>query len=123
MPAISKITITAEDPKSPNAGYRATWRDRESFGGTAGAALDAIKQQMPPTESASLVLIQDLKPDEFFSASQQRRLRELLDLRCEALSSGKEMSPAEKSELDDLIAMELEGSARRAAAMANEMGL
>jgi two-component sensor histidine kinase len=62
------------------------------------------------------------EPDEFFAASQQRRLRELLDLR-DALSSGEEMPTAQKCELADLITKELDGSARRAAATADKLGM
>lgn len=123
MVSINKITISAEDPESPNSSFRAIWRDRESVGKTAGAALDALTGQMKPSDSAALVFIQNLRPDAFFTEVQQLRLQELLTRQNAMKASGAAMSADEQRELEDLVFAELDGSAGRAAAMADEMGL
>jgi hypothetical protein len=117
------ITIISEDPASPSAAFRASSCGRESVGKTPGAALDALTDQMQPSETSTLIVIQNHKADVFFTASQQDRLQELLNIREKCELSGNAMVPSERSELESLIAQELDGTARRAAAMADELGL
>jgi len=118
---MTKVTISAENPGSPSTTFRAASRGRESVGPTPGAALDSLAQQLNPQESNTLVVGQNMSPDEFFTAAQQQRLHELLDRRRSALDAGREMAASEKTELEALIDAELDGASRRAAAMVREL--
>jgi hypothetical protein len=120
---MDRITIIAEGSESPGKSFQASWRGRSSFGVTAGAALDALTAQMQPSEVSTLVIIQNLQPDGFFNASQQLRLQELLEKRTRLKTSESRLSSDEQSELEVLVANELDGSAQRAGAIADELKL
>ena len=60
------------------AGFMAVMGKRQAQGKTAGEALDAITAQFSDDQSASLVLVQSMKPDRFFDAAQQERLQQLM---------------------------------------------
>lgn len=60
------------------AGFMAVMGKRQAKGKTAGAALDAITALLTDDQSASLVLVQSMKPDRFFNAAQQERLQHLM---------------------------------------------
>jgi hypothetical protein len=120
---MNKITIIAENPKSPSAAYRAAWRDQESVGPTAGAALDALTDQMQTSEAGTLIVVQTLRPDAFFTASQRDRLAELLEKRRESSAAGLTLPVEDAGELEALVNQELSASAHRAAAIAGELGL
>src|SRR5438105_3689279 len=100
---MTKVTISAENPGSASTRFRAVSRGRESVGPTPGAALDSLAKQLNPQESNTLIVVQNMSPDEFFTAAQQQRLHHLLALRRLALDAGREMDPAEKAELEELI--------------------
>jgi hypothetical protein len=57
-------------------------------------------------------------PDSYFTESQIRRLRELMDL----ANSPQGLTPDEKAERDALIEAEFLASARRTAALADAIG-
>ena len=59
-------------------GYTAVLGSHKAKGKTAGAALDALTAQLADNESTSLILVQSMKPDRFFNAAQQNRLRKLM---------------------------------------------
>ena len=118
---MTKITISVENPGSVDAAFRAAARGRESIGRTPGAALDALTAQLDENEANTLIVVQSMRPDEYFTAAQQQRLTELLARRRSALDSASEMDAADKAELEVLIDAELEGATRRAAAMVSEL--
>jgi hypothetical protein len=118
---MTKVTITPQNIGSPNATFRAAARGRDSEGRTPGAALDALTQQLDEAETNTLVIVQNMRPDEFFTASQQQRLAELLSQRRIALDAGRETDSGDNSELETLIDAELDGAARRSAAMLKEL--
>lgn len=76
------MTTVAILPDQPGTaaedGFMAVLGKRQARGKTAGAALDAINAQLADDQSASLVLVQSMKPDRFFDASQQARLQQLM---------------------------------------------
>ncbi len=55
--------------------YRAIAGDKQSVGKTAGQALDALTIQLDETEFSTLLVIQSFRPDTFFSAEQQERIK------------------------------------------------
>jgi hypothetical protein len=72
-----KITITAQRPGSPDTMYTASTDGCASVGRTAGAALDALSEQIGGTHSGTVVVLQNLRGDEFFTVAEQQRLEEL----------------------------------------------
>jgi hypothetical protein len=118
---MTKVTIVQEnDP--PNAAFRAAARNRQSVGRTPGAALDALTQQLDESETQTMIVLQSLKPDEFFTAAQQQRLQQLLARQRDSREgTGPALSAEERSELESLVDAELDGAAARAAAMVREL--
>ena len=109
--------ILPETPGSPSTRFRAVARTAESTGDTPGAALDALTQQVGESETGTMVVIQELRPDQFFTAAQQNRLGELMALWRAARDAGTALAPEQQAELESLVDAELEGATRRAAAM------
>lgn len=104
---MTTITILPEEKK-----FRAVSGNRESFGRTAGEALDALTAQLDEEESGTLIVIQNRRADKFFNSSQQKRLTELM-----AKRKTKSLSADEETELENLVEAELEGAKRRAEEM------
>ena len=110
---MTKITITAQRPGSPDTLYAASTDDCTSVGRTAGAALDALSEQIGGTNGGTVVVLQNLRGDEFFTAAQQQRLEELSAKWRLAIDSGQTLPKDEQAELESLVDRELEGSALR----------
>ena len=109
---MTTITILPEKADS----YRAVAGDKESTGRTAGEALDALASQLADDEGGTLVIVQNRKADQFFSAAQQKCLAELIGRR-----DAGTLSPVEAEELEGLVESELDGARRRAEALLNEL--
>lgn len=118
---MTKVMIVADRPHAPDTTFRAIAREAESVGPTPGAALDALNEQLGGKEAGSLIVLQNLGPDEFFTAAQQQRMEALLVKWRAARSGGASLGESEQAELESLVNAELDGSARRAAAMAREL--
>lgn len=97
--------------------YRAIAGDKSSVGKTAGQALDALTAQLDELEFRALLVIQNFRPDPFFSAEQQERLSELMNLWRLARDQGQELSPALQAELNHLVDLELQAATARSAAL------
>jgi hypothetical protein len=61
--------------------------------------------------------IQQLRPDRFFTAEQQRRLAELLQRWRTGRARHTPLPPGEQTELEGLVEAELRGAAERAVVM------
>jgi hypothetical protein len=114
---MTTITILPEHPGCPTSSYRAIAGNKESSGKTAGQALDAITGQLEATDSVTLVVLQHLQPDQFFTAQQQQRLAELMVRWRLARDGGSAFSAAEQSELQALVEAETRATTARAAAL------
>lgn len=101
--------------------YRAVSGEKQSVGKTIGEAVDNLTEQMDNTQQETLFIVQRFQPDKFFTAEQQKRLSKLMKKLHQAEAENKQMNPEEKTELENLIEAELEGSANRAEAIANLM--
>lgn len=110
------VTITILPEKTDS--YRAVAGDKESTGRTAGEALDALASQLEDEEAGTLVIVQNRKADQFFSAAQQQRLAELMQSR----AAGK-LSTQKEQELESLVEAELGGTRLRAEELINELKL
>lgn len=118
---MTKVTIVAEDVDLPGPRFRASADHKESVGNTPGAALDALTAQLDPAETATIIVVQKFQGDQFFTEVQQLRMEELLAKWRAARDSGKALAPADQAELEALVDAELDGSARRASAIASEL--
>jgi hypothetical protein len=95
--------------------------EKQSVGATAGQALDALTAQLGEPQTTTLVVVQSLQPDSFFTAEQQQRLAELMPRWRAARDSGIPFPPDEQAELDALVEAELRAAAERSAALARQL--
>jgi hypothetical protein len=115
------IAILPENPEQTSHGYRAIAGDLQSSGVTVGAALDALTAKLGRTNGATLVVVQDQRPDAFFTEQQQQRLHELMGLWRTARDAGRALSPADQAELDALVEAEVRAAGLRAAELAQKL--
>lgn len=116
------ITITPEGDSQDAVLYRAKANGRQALGRTAGEALDGLSTHLAAHEGTTVVLVQKLGGDEFFKAAQIERLSELMARWHSARDAGAPFPPAEQQELETLIELEFEASARRAEALGAQLG-
>ena len=116
---MTSVTILPVPSGQGGVSYCAASNGKRSQGATAGEALDALTAQLDDAQKGSLVIVQDWRPDEFFTAEQQHRLAELMARWRASRESGTQLSGEEEAELDALVDAELEGAAARSAAMLN----
>lgn len=119
------MTTIAILPES-GAGNETIWRavagEKESTGRTAGEALDAMTGQLNESEISTLVIVQRLQPDRFFTAEQRQRLERLMAQWRDARDRSDHLSPTDQSDLDALVEAELDAATRRAEAVVQELG-
>jgi hypothetical protein len=120
--SMTRVSIFPAPTEQGEIAFRAVSGDKYSQGPTAGAALDALTAQLSQDETGTLVIVQSLRPDKFFSATQQHRLIELMNRWRTARDQGADLPSNELTELKQLIEAELQASAARAAALAQEWG-
>jgi hypothetical protein len=110
------------DPGSDNgAAYYAASGECQAVGASPGAALDALAAQLGEARTGTMVVVQQFRPDEFFSARQQRRLEELMSQWRVARDQGGTLSADEQAELDELVEVELAAAAKRAESFADTL--
>src|SRR5713101_7357044 len=113
---MTKVAILPEPSIKGDTMYRAVAGARQAVAKMVGGALDALTAQLPPEESGTLVVVQNHRPDRFFTAQQQRRLEELMERWRTKRDQGKSLSGSEQAELSSLVDAELQASGERAAA-------
>ncbi|MCI0488381.1 MAG: hypothetical protein L0229_17465 [Blastocatellia bacterium] len=118
---MTTITILSESITPNQTAYAEVAGEKESVGRTAGEALDALTKQLSDDESGTLVIVQHLRPDSFFTTEQQQRLAELMSRWRAARDSNGQLPPDEQTELEALIEAETE-AARIRAENAGEQG-
>ena len=117
---MTTIAIVPEQADATGITWRAVAGKRASTGKTAGEALDALTTQLSDDETSTLVIVQQLRPDRFFTAEQRTRL-EVLMSRWRA-ARDENHGELEQGELEDLVQAELEGTVRRTEAITDELG-
>jgi hypothetical protein len=115
---IHTIGIVKEKENQQKTIYRAVRGNRQASGQTAGQALDNLEQILStsnmPEEESTLVILQRFQPDSFFTAEQQKRLRELTDRFNDARNRGQSLPSEEQLELEKLVEAEWEAAIKRA---------
>ena len=69
----------------------------------------------------TLLIIQSFRPDWFFSAEQQQRLSNLMNLWRTARDEGQTLPPEQQTELDSLVDAELKAATARTAALVQQL--
>ncbi|MBW4594443.1 MAG: hypothetical protein KME46_16425 [Brasilonema angustatum HA4187-MV1] len=118
---MTTVTILPIYDASGDKSYRAVAGDKQSIGKTAGQALDALTTQLGEDEFSALVLLQSFHPDQFFSAEQQKRLSDLMDLWRTARDQGQSLSKELQAELDSLVEAELKAATARTASLLQQL--
>jgi hypothetical protein len=113
---MTTITIIPEGGSAAGS-YRAIAGSKESSGKTAGEALDAITSQLGQADAVTLVVLHNLRPDQFFTAEQQRRLAELMARWRQARDTEGALPAQDQAELESLVEAETRATAARAAAL------
>ena len=119
---MTRVAILPVPTVAGDIAYHALASGKHSQGKTAGEALDALTAQLSEEDAGTLVVVQNLRPDPFFTAQQQRRLGELMDRWRSARDAGESLSKAEQTELDGLVEEEIRASGARAEALLREIG-
>jgi hypothetical protein len=119
---MTKVAILPIPTEQGHLSYHAIAGPKHAEGKTAGEALDALTAQLSADEASTLIIVQSLRPDHFFTDAQQERLAALMARWRTARDQGNTLPVAEQAELDALIDAELRASAARAAALANTLG-
>lgn len=111
---MTTIAILPENPGSAATSYLAIAGQVHCVGKTAGQALDALTSKLNGGES-TLVIVQHLRPDRFFSEAQQERLEELMSRWRHAQETDSVLPSADQAELEALVEAELKAAGARAA--------
>jgi hypothetical protein len=113
---MTTVAIVPENLGTSGITWRALAGEKQSTGRTAGEALDALTEQLPE-ETSTLVIVQRLRPDRFFTAEQRERLKELMERWRAVRDESSMLSSDDQIELEALVEAELEGATRRAQAV------
>jgi hypothetical protein len=119
---MTKVAILPIPTEHDQPYYHAIAGAKHAEGQTAGEALDALTAQLSADEASTLVIVQSLRPDQFFTAAEQERLARLMACWRAAREQGSALPVAEQAELEALIDTELRTSAARIAALAKTLG-
>ena len=101
--------------------FRATAGQKQATGRTAGQALDALIAQLPAVDVDTVVIVQSIQPDRYFTAKERERLEELVALKREALAKNSSLSPEQTTELENLVEAELQAATVRAEALSERL--
>ena len=118
---MTRVEILPVTSENGGISFHAVAGSKQSSGNTAGEALDALTAQLSARDAGTLVVVQSFLPDQFFDASQQRRLAELMALWRTARDGRTSLPPDQQAELETLVAAETRASGLRATALADEL--
>lgn len=120
---MTTIESIQEHPGAEQTVYRAMHGKQQATGATPGQALDLLERTLAVQDCSesegTTVIVQRFRPDAFFTAAQQSRLRELMDRFCAASAAGQELAPDEKQELEQLVDTEWQAAIQRSTMILN----
>ena len=93
--------------------FRAVSGSMQSTGNTMGEALDSLNAAMGESGSKAVVILQHNESDQFFTATQQQRMKNLMARR-------GQLSEAERSELQELVFSEIDATVARTDSFVNQ---
>ena len=89
--------------------------ETQAIGPTVGQALDGLRMKLGNPAETTLVIVQPLTPDAFFTEEQRDRLAALMSRWRSARDQGTNLPPSEQAELDSLVEAEVRAAGARAA--------
>jgi hypothetical protein len=119
---MTRVTIVPLPTAAGTFAYQAVAGTKRSTGATAGEALDKLTALLPEEETSTLVILQSFRADRYFDVAKQRRLEELMSRWRSLRDVGGSLASSEQHELDALIDEEVMASAKRTAALLQELG-
>ncbi len=119
---MTQVAILPVATEQGDVSFHAVAGEKRAEGKTVGEALDALMSQLSRGETDTLTIVQNFRPDAFFTADQQDRLAALMGRWRVARDAGYTLTVDEQTELEALIEAELQASAARAAALAHTLG-
>ena len=117
---MTTITIVPENFGSSTISYRAVSGQYQSVGPTAGQALDALTAQFNGNQDSTLVVIQNMRPDELFDEGSRTKLVDLMERWRRARDNQTNLATAEQAELEQLVAAEYRAAVERAEQLLRE---
>ncbi|PTL36771.1 hypothetical protein CLG94_02515 [Candidatus Methylomirabilis limnetica] len=119
---MTKVAILPIPAGHGELSYCAIAGTKHAEGKTVGEALDALTAQLSADETSTLVIVQSLRSDRFFTAAQQQSLSALMERWRTVRDQGYTLSMDEQTELEALVEAELHAAAARAATLADALG-
>jgi hypothetical protein len=110
------ISVLPSDPGSPTL-FTAVVGDKQAVGATIGQAIDELLALTHGPTETTLVVIQPMKPDRFFTAEQRARLGDLMAKLRASRDRGVALPADERAELEGLVQAELKATAERGTAL------
>jgi uncharacterized protein HemY len=104
---MTRVTILPIPTTSGRPTYFAIAGDKQSFGNSAGEALDALTEQLAEEQTSTLVIVQQLQPDAFFGLVEQEQLAALMTRWRQARDQNESLPAVEQAVLETLIEREL----------------
>lgn len=118
---MTKIGLIQEPIGGDELAFRAVTVGKQATGRTAGEAIDALASQLTADESDTLIVVRSMCPDQFFTATQRKRLEQLMASWRSARDAGESLPREEQSELEMLIEAEVRAAADRAMTLGREL--
>jgi hypothetical protein len=109
---VDRITVLTEESPNARPRYCAVSGEVFAVGDTLGGALDGLAEKVGPATATTVVVLQPMKADEFFTEEQRRRLGDLM-----TRWKSESLAPGELEELHALVRDELDAATRRSAAL------
>lgn len=119
---MTRVMILPVPAETGRTSYLAVAGDKQSVGDTAGAALDALTSQLEAEETSTLIILQNMRPDAFFSAVQQQQLATLMDEWRAERDTGSVLPAEKQRKLEALVDEELLASTARTTTLLHEIG-
>ena len=92
--------VTIFPVPSPDEGaYIALSGNQQFFGNTAGEALDALTGQLKPSQTSTVIIVQNMQPDQFFSTDEWGTLHALMTEWRAASAQGTSLPTSDQREL------------------------
>jgi len=118
---MTRVTILPVPNPGGKPSYFAVAGNKQSFGNSAGEALDALTEQLEEEQASTLVIVRHWQPDAFFSMVEQQQLEELMMRWREARDQNQSLPATDQSALEQLIEAELRASSVRTETLLREL--
>jgi hypothetical protein len=114
------VKILQDRPGDSSSRFRAVAGGVQTEGETAGAALDALTEQLGDAAGDPMLVVvaRPFHPDSLFTDAEQAELQGLMNAWRSARDHNSTLAPADEARLEQLVTAELAAAARRSAGLA-----